>query len=315
MPALLTRRRWARRLERGGDAFGLRHVERQHPKPIRPGQDVFARRSHGGDHIPALCEEVARGLEAVARGATGNKHGLHVKTIAATDSLLCGVHISLVIVQPSSRSGEGCLASFGSAMNDPLSEVIALLQPRAVFSRRISGAGRWGVRYSAFGHPSFCAVLEGGCRLAVDGQRPLTLEAGDLVLLPATPGFTMSGFEAVKPVRFDPKVTSTQMGEVRHGTRGGHPDVRLLGGWFAFDSPDAGLLVSLLPALVHVRGGGLRGLGARREEGGTKVRPRARVSARGGTVIEGWSDAGEDTPGAAGGWPIAARLGWANDGS
>src|SRR5262249_888112 len=43
-------------------------------------------------------------------------------------------------------------------------------------------------------------------------------------------------------------------GEVRHGRRGGRPDVRLLGGWFAFDSPDAALLVSLLPALVHVRG-------------------------------------------------------------
>ena len=97
-------------------------------------------------------------------------------------------------------------------MNDPLSEVIALLQPRAVFSRRISGAGRWGVRYSAFGHPSFCAVLEGRCRLAVDGQRPLTLEAGDFVLLPATPGFTMSGFEPVRPERFDPKVTSTHAG-------------------------------------------------------------------------------------------------------
>ena len=66
-------------------------------------------------------------------------------------------------------------------MNDPLSEVIGLLQPRAVFSRRISGAGRWGVRYSEFGHPSFCAVLEGGCRLAVDGQPALTLEAGDFV--------------------------------------------------------------------------------------------------------------------------------------
>jgi len=139
-------------------------------------------------------------------------------------------------------------------MNDPLSEVIALLQPRAVFSRRISGAGHWGVRYSAFGHPSFCAVLEGRCRLAVDGQRALTLEAGDFLLLPATPGFTMSCFEAVKPVQLDPKVTSTHPGEVRHGRRGGRPDVRLLGGWFAFDSPDAALLVSLLPALVHVRG-------------------------------------------------------------
>ena len=67
-------------------------------------------------------------------------------------------------------------------MNDPLSEVIALLQPRTVFSKRISGAGRWGVRYSDFGQPSFCAVLEGRCRLAVDGHRALTLEAGDFVL-------------------------------------------------------------------------------------------------------------------------------------
>ena len=88
----------------------------------------------------------------------------------------------------------------------------------------------------------------------MDGQRALTLEAGDFLLLPATPGFTMSGFLAVRPVRLDPKVTAAQLGEVRHGTRSGPPDVRLLGGWFAFDSPDAALLVSLLPALVHVRG-------------------------------------------------------------
>jgi hypothetical protein len=97
-------------------------------------------------------------------------------------------------------------------------------------------------------------VLEGRCRLAVDGHRALTLEAGDFLLLPATPGFTMSCFDSVRPVRFDPKLTSASMAEVRHGTRGGRPDVRLLGGYFAFESPDAVLLVSLLPSLVHVRG-------------------------------------------------------------
>src|SRR5215510_8855326 len=155
-----------------------------------------------------------------------------------SDDLHCGVHISLVSVQP---------------MTDPLSEVIALLRPRAVFSRRISGAGRWGVRYSAFGEPSFCAVLEGRCRLAVDGHRPLTLGAGDFVLLPATPGFTMSSLQPGRLERLDPKAMSRVLGEVRHGTRGGRPDVRLLGGWFAFGSPDSGLLVSLLPSLVHLR--------------------------------------------------------------
>ncbi|WP_338868304.1 AraC family transcriptional regulator [Myxococcus stipitatus] len=139
-------------------------------------------------------------------------------------------------------------------MTDPLSEVIALLQPRAVFSKGISGAGPWGVRYSDFGQPSFCAVLEGRCRLAVDNLAPLTLEAGDFVLLPATPGFTISGFQPVVPERVDPKRVAAAKGEVRHGTRGGRPDVRLLGGYFVFDSPDAALMVSLLPAMVHVRG-------------------------------------------------------------
>ena len=139
-------------------------------------------------------------------------------------------------------------------MHDPLSEIITLLQPRTVFAKRISGAGRWGVRYSRFDQPSFAAVLEGRCRLAVDGHRPLTLEAGDFVLLPATPGFTLSGFEPVRPERIDPKLMSTPTGEVRHGTRGGRPDVRLLGGYFLFDSPDRALLVSLLPGLFHLRG-------------------------------------------------------------
>lgn len=143
-------------------------------------------------------------------------------------------------------------------MSDPLSEVISLLRPRAVFSKGITGAGRWGVRYPAFGLPSFCAVLDGACRLAVDGHTPLTLEAGDFVLLPATPGFTMSSFGKVKPVLMDPHAvaaaTAANGDEVRHGTRGGKPDVRLLGGYFMFDAPDAGLLVSLLPGVVHVRG-------------------------------------------------------------
>lgn len=97
-------------------------------------------------------------------------------------------------------------------------------------------------------------MLEGSCRLAVDGERAVTLEAGDFVLLPATPGFTLSGFQPVRPERVDPKVTPSPTGEVRHGTRGGRPDARLLGGYFIFDSPNAALLVSLLPALLHVRG-------------------------------------------------------------
>lgn len=137
-------------------------------------------------------------------------------------------------------------------MTDPLSDVIALLRPRTVFMKGISGAGRWAVRYADFGHPSFCTVLEGSCRLAVDSHESLTLEAGDFVLLPATPGFVMSGFEPATPRLLDPEATTGA--DMRHGTPEGPPDVRLLGGYFVFDSPDAGLLLSELPAVVRLRG-------------------------------------------------------------
>lgn len=139
-------------------------------------------------------------------------------------------------------------------MVDPLVEVITLLRPRAVFSKVISGAGAWAVRYAAFGQPSFCTMLEGHCVLTVDGQDPAALEAGDFVLMPTTPGFTLSGLEPAVPVHVDPLGASSRQAELRHGRRKGPPDVRMLGGYFAFDSPDAALLASLLPTLLHVRG-------------------------------------------------------------
>src|SRR5262245_47193026 len=95
-------------------------------------------------------------------------------------------------------------------MLDPLSQVITLLRPRAVYSKFISGAGRWAVRYSEFGHPSFCTVLDGSCRLSVDGHEPIILEAGDFLLLPTTPGFTMSGFEPATPVRIDANAAAAE---------------------------------------------------------------------------------------------------------
>ncbi len=136
---------------------------------------------------------------------------------------------------------------------DPLSQVITLLQPRAVVSKPITAAGRWAVRYSEFGQPSFCSVLEGSCRLAVDGAAAITLEAGDFVLLPATPAFTMSGLEPGSPRLVDSNAMRERTDGVHHGARDAAPDVRLLGGYFAFDSPDAAVLVSLLPRVVHAR--------------------------------------------------------------
>jgi AraC-like DNA-binding protein len=139
-------------------------------------------------------------------------------------------------------------------MVDPLAEVIALLRPRAVFSKVISGAGAWAVRYSAFGQPSFCTMLEGACVLTVDQQAPTPLAAGDFVLMPTTPGFTLGSEAPAAPVLMDPRSARDTAEELRHGQRSGSPEVRMLGGAFEFDAPDAALLASLLPVLLHLRG-------------------------------------------------------------
>lgn len=139
-------------------------------------------------------------------------------------------------------------------MSDPLSEVVRLLRPRTVFAKGISGAGHWDVRYSAYGQPSFCLVLEGSCRLSVDGEPPLTLRAGNFVLLPATPGFTLSSSDPAEPKQIDPKLEPMTSGELRHGDQDGPADVRLLGGAFLIDTPDPELLASVLPAMIHISG-------------------------------------------------------------
>lgn len=139
-------------------------------------------------------------------------------------------------------------------MVDPLSEIISLMKPRAVFSKVIGGAGSWAVRYEKFGQPSFCTMLNGECTLLVDGQQRVVLKAGDFVLLPATPGFTLSSSDTAIPTLINPASAIASEGEIRHGEQDRPAEMRMLGGYFAFDSPDAALLVSLLPALLHIQG-------------------------------------------------------------
>ncbi|WP_338892671.1 AraC family transcriptional regulator [Rhodococcus sovatensis] len=138
-------------------------------------------------------------------------------------------------------------------MSDPLSEVVQMLRPQGVFSKRISAAGAWGVRYTAFGQPGFSVVLEGSCRLAVDGEPEIVMHKGDFVLLPTTPAFEISGFCDVEPISMDPLQMTDDDLDVDY-SHGAEPEVRILGGSFVFDSPDAALLSALLPTVVHVRG-------------------------------------------------------------
>ena len=138
-------------------------------------------------------------------------------------------------------------------MHDPLAEVVTLLQPAARFSKNIVGAGAWRIHRSDAGQPFYCIVLEGSCRVALDGHEPIVLLAGDFLLVPATFGVAMSSLELPEGVA-DSLPVALGPGRFRIGAQDGPTDVRILAGHCSFGSPDAALLVSLLPQLVHVRG-------------------------------------------------------------
>ncbi|MFJ1470916.1 AraC family transcriptional regulator [Massilia orientalis] len=139
-------------------------------------------------------------------------------------------------------------------MIDPLADVVGLLRPGVRYTKIVGAAGRWGVRRTETGEPSYCVVLDGACLLTAADMDPIALEPGDFVLIPATYDFSMSSLRPPPARDFDKPPAQVAPGEVRHGTREGPPDVRFLIGHCEFAAPDAALLVSLLPRVVHVRG-------------------------------------------------------------
>ena len=100
--------------------------------------------------------------------------------------------------------------------------------------------------------PFYGAVLEGDCELSITGRVPVRLGRGDFMLIPAADDVTVTSLS--RP----PDGRVTEPVEVRPGVfhlgKAGTPDTRMLVGHCAFRSNDAALLISLLPALVVVRG-------------------------------------------------------------
>jgi len=135
-----------------------------------------------------------------------------------------------------------------------LAEVVTLLQPSARFSKLVLGASPWRISRSDAGQPFYCVILEGGCRLAIDGHESIELQSGDFALIPAAYGVAMSSLELPPPGVETLTPIALGNGEFRIGPSDHPIDARMMAGHCSFGSPDAALLVSLLPQLVHVRG-------------------------------------------------------------
>lgn len=138
---------------------------------------------------------------------------------------------------------------------DPLAEIVLLLQPSALFSKTVVGAGRWHITPPDTREPFYGVILEGGCRLTVDEGETAHADAGDFVLFSSAQNLKVTSREPPDGEDESPHA-ALDNGEFRVGARAGPIDVRMLIGYCSFASPDAGLLLPLLPRFVHVRGAG-----------------------------------------------------------
>ncbi|NIA71434.1 AraC family transcriptional regulator [Pelagibius litoralis] len=141
-------------------------------------------------------------------------------------------------------------------MADPLSEIISLLQPQAPFSKLVEASGPFRVRRDDVNEVFYCMLLSGRACLKVDGKAPIELSTGDFVLIPAISPFTLSSLDPSPSPGLVSRPIPGDDGIVRIGPPEGPADVQQLIGYCSFASPDAELLVSLLPDRVVVRGVG-----------------------------------------------------------
>lgn len=138
-------------------------------------------------------------------------------------------------------------------MSDPVAQITLLLEPVATFTKLVTASGSWSLRREEVERPFFCAVLEGSLRLAVPGLAPVTVAAGDFILLPLARSFGLSSQDRSPD---DPRTSvpvQTEPGTVRLGDPLGASDTRYLIGYGKFGAEDAHFLAALLPPMLHVR--------------------------------------------------------------
>ncbi|MBI1173092.1 helix-turn-helix domain-containing protein [bacterium] len=139
-------------------------------------------------------------------------------------------------------------------MTDPLTQIVTLLRPGAPYAKLVSASGAWRVRREEENIVFYNLTLSGRALLEVEGRPQILLEEGDFVLIPAARRFAFSSPEPVLPQgKFsDPVLTAP--GQVRIGDPDLPVATQQLVGHCTFAARDAGLLLTLLPELVVIRG-------------------------------------------------------------
>lgn len=138
---------------------------------------------------------------------------------------------------------------------DPLSDVLSMLRPADYAFRGLEAGGSWSLHYPADGSLKCFAITQGGCWLYGDapiGQR--RLRQGDVVMVSGSTAFRLCSDIERQPVDVAEALTVVGPGNVaRIGIVAGTPvDCAGLGGYFGFGNTHAGILLAMLPVVLHI---------------------------------------------------------------
>jgi AraC-like DNA-binding protein len=135
---------------------------------------------------------------------------------------------------------------------DPLSDVLSLLKPRSHVTAGFDAGGDWAIAFAHNPGIKCYAVVSGQCWLSVAGvPDAVHIKAGDCFLLPAGRPFRLASDMALTPVD-----ASTVFPPAREGgvvTHNGGGDFFLVGSRFTLTGDHAGILLGMLPPIVHIQ--------------------------------------------------------------
>jgi len=137
---------------------------------------------------------------------------------------------------------------------DPLSDVLSLLKPRNYLSAGLDAGGDWAIQFPDQQAAIKCgAVVSGQCWLSVEGEADaVRLDTGDCFLLPRGRPFRLASDLAVPPVEASTVFSPARSGGVTTHKGGG--DFLLVSSRFGLSGDHAGILLRMLPPIVHIRG-------------------------------------------------------------
>ena len=137
---------------------------------------------------------------------------------------------------------------------DPLGEALHSLRMSGTFYCRSELTAPWALTMPPFEDCLwFHVVMSGGCRLEVKGEPAVSVEPGDLVLVPHGDGHRIVGTRGAPAPRVDQlphEDITPRYAILRHG--GGGTLTSLVCGAIRFDHPVAQRLIALLPKVIHV---------------------------------------------------------------